>query len=71
MVEDAIQDDLAISVLSFQAENIDTKNAIAELGRQWTVIFSHNGQDVNIPQLQAITNGLRGHNSHVWTDYGV
>ena len=71
VVKDAIKDDLAISVLSVQAENIDTENAIAELGRQWTVILSHNGQDVNIPQLQAITDGLRGHNSHVWRDYGV
>jgi len=63
-VKDAIQDDLAISVLSVQAENTDPDNTIAELGRRWTVIFSHHvaefGPDTNVPQLQAVSDGRGG-----------
>jgi hypothetical protein len=71
-VKDAIQDDLAISVLSVQSENMDPDNTIAELGRRWTVKFSHHvaeyGPDTNVPQLQAVSDGLRGNRCHVWTD---
>lgn len=72
VVRDAIENDLAISVLSVQAENTHSENAIAELGRRWTVIFSHHvgeyGRDVNVPQLQALYDGLQGRTSHVWID---
>ena len=74
-VKDAIHDDLAISVLSVQAENTNSDNPIAELGRRWTIIFSHHvgeyGPDTNVPQLEAMSDDLlQGKDSHVWTHTG-
>ena len=51
---------------------MDPDNRIAKLGRRWTVIFSHHiakyGPDTNVPQLQAVSDGLRGKDCHIWTD---
>ena len=73
-VKSSIQEDLNIAVLDVQAENTDPDNAIAELGRQWTILFSHHiseyGQDTNVPQLQAISDELLGNGSRVWTHTG-
>ena len=71
VVKAAIEEDLAISVKSVLSEDI---NEIPELGRRWTVIFSHHdgehGRDANIPLLQVIDDNLRGKNAQVWTHTG-
>lgn len=71
VVKAAIKEDLAISVKSVLSEDI---NEIPELGRRWTVVFSHyfgeHGRDVNIPLLQVIDDNLQGKDAHVWTHTG-
>ncbi|KAL9183325.1 hypothetical protein ACHAXT_005112 [Thalassiosira profunda] len=73
-VKRAIEDDLALSVKSVQAENNDSHHDVAELGRRWTIIFSHHtgdyGRDTNVPQLQASADGLLGQDARVWTHTG-
>ncbi|KAL7554992.1 hypothetical protein ACHAWF_018570 [Thalassiosira exigua] len=73
-VKDAIEEDLGISVLSVQTENMNPDNEIAELGRRWTIIFSHHvgefGVDTNVPQLEAVSDGLLGEEAQVWTHTG-
>jgi len=70
-VKDAIEEDLAISVKSVLSEDI---HEIPELGRRWTVVFSHHvgehGRDVNIPLLQVIDDNLQGKDAQVWTHTG-
>jgi hypothetical protein len=63
-IKEAIESDLSIAINSVQVENIDSSNAIPELGRRWTLYFSHHvgdyGEDVNIPQLQVSGETLSG-----------
>ena len=74
VVKDVIEEDFSIFVLSVQSENMDSTNRIAGLGRRWTVIFSHHtgefGRDTNIPQLEAISDGLIGRDAYAWTHTG-
>ena len=71
VVMTAIEEDLAISVESVLSEDV---HKIPELGRRWTIVFSHyvgdNGRDVNIPLLQVIDDDLQGSDAKVWTHTG-
>lgn len=71
IVKASIEEDLAISVKSVLSEDI---REIPELGRRWTVVFSHyvgeHGRDVDIPLLQVIDDNLLGKDAQVWTHTG-
>jgi hypothetical protein len=65
-----IEQDLAVTIQSIQAGNLDPRD-IPELGRRWKITFlSHigpYGEDANVPNLIANGTFLNGAKSKVWT----
>lgn len=69
----ALEEDLGLVVKSVMAANLDERQ-IPNLGRRWTIIFSHflgpNGLDFDIPNLEVGKSILSGTNPYVWTHVG-
>ncbi len=66
----ALEEDLGYSVKNVLVANMDERD-IPQLGRRWTVTFSHYhglyGIDVNVPNLEVFESRLKGSDALVWT----